>query len=47
MAKKKILRATVGHARPTDDGVQTSVIIEALMNSRLLTYGGADDREES
>lgn len=47
VAKKKILRATVRHARSTNDGVQTSIKIEALMNSRLLTYGGADDREES
>ena len=44
---KKILEATVGNARPTNDGVQTSIKVETLMSSRPLTYGGADHRDET
>ena len=43
---KKILKATIGNKGPTRDGVQTSIKVEALMNSRPLTYGGADHRDE-
>ena len=43
---KKILKATVGNVGPTIDGVQTFLKVEALMNSRPLTYGGADHRDE-
>ena len=44
---KKILKATVGNAGLTNDGVQTSIKVEALMNSRPLKYGGADHRDET
>ena len=35
------------NAGPTNDGVQTSIKVEALMNSRPLKYGGADHRDET
>ena len=41
---KKTLRTVVGNAGLTDDELQTA--IKALVNSRSLTYEGADTRDE-
>lgn len=44
---KKTLKAVVGNAGLTDDELQPAIKeVEALMNSRLLTYEGADRRDE-
>ena len=44
---KKTLKAVVGNAGLTDDELQTAIKeVEALMNSRPLTYEGADPRDE-
>ena len=44
---KKILKAIVGNAGLTDNKLQTAIKeVEALMNSRPLTYEGADPRDE-
>ena len=44
---KKTLKATVGNAGLTDDEQQTAMKeVEALMNSRPLTYEGAYPRDE-
>ena len=44
---KKTLKAIVGNAGLTDDELQTAVKeVEALMNSRPLTYEGADPRDK-
>ena len=44
---KKTLRRVVGNAGLTDDELQTAIkAVEALMNSRSLTYEGADPRDE-
>ena len=44
---KKTLRAVVGNAGLTADELQTAIKeVEALMNSRPLTYEGADPRDE-
>ena len=44
---KKTLKAIVGNAGLTDDELQTAIKeVEALMNSRPLTYEGADPRDE-
>ena len=43
----KTLKAIVGNAGLTDDELQTAIKeVEALMNSRPLTYEGADPRDE-
>ena len=45
---KKTLRTVVGNAGLTDDELQTAIkAVEALMNSRSLTYEGADPRDEA
>ena len=42
---KKTLKVIVGNAGLTDDELQTAIKeVEALMNSRPLTYEGADPR---
>ena len=44
---KKTLRTVVGNVGLTDDELQTAIKgVEALMNSRSLTYEGADPRDE-
>ena len=44
---KKTLKAIVGKAGLTDDELQTAFKkVEVLMNSRPLTYEGADPRDE-
>ena len=44
---KKTLRTVVGNAGLTDDELQTTIkAVEALMNSRSLTYEGVDPRDE-
>ena len=44
---KKTLRTVVGNAGLTDDELQTAIkAVEALMNSRSLTYEGADPQNE-
>ena len=44
---KKTLKAIVGNARLTDDELEVAIKeAEALMNSRPLTYEGADLRDE-
>ncbi|XP_074612382.1 uncharacterized protein LOC141866735 [Acropora palmata] len=44
---KKTLKAVVGNAGLTDDELQTAMKeVEALMNSRQLTYEAADPRDE-
>ena len=44
---KKTLKVVVGNAGLTDDELQTAIKeVEALMNSRPLTYEGADPRDE-
>ena len=44
---KKTLKAAVGHAGLIDDELQTAIMeVEVLMNSRTLTYEGADPRDE-
>ena len=44
---KKTLRAVVGNAGLTNDELQTAIKeVEALMNSRPLTYEGADPQDE-
>ena len=44
---KKTLKGVVGNAGMTDDELQTAIKeVEALMNSRPLTYEGADPRDE-
>ena len=44
---KKTLKAVVGNAGLTDDELQTAIKeVEALMNSKPLTYEGADPRDE-
>ena len=44
---RKTLRTVVGNAGQTDDELQTAIkVVEALMNSRSLTYEGADPRDE-
>ena len=44
---KKTLKVIVGNAGLTDDELQTAIKeVEALMNSRPLTYEGADPRDE-
>ena len=44
---KKTLKAIVGNAGLTDDELQTAIKeVEALMNSRPLTYEGADPRDK-
>ena len=43
----KTLRTVVGNAGLTDDELQTAIkAVEAMMNSRSLTYEGADPRDE-
>ena len=43
----KTLRTVVGNAGLTDDELQSAInAVEALMNSRSLTYQGADPRDE-
>ena len=44
---KKTLKVIIGNAGLTDDEPQTAIKeVEALMNSRPLTYEGADPRDE-
>ena len=44
---KKTVKAVVGNAGLTDNELQTAIKeVEALMNSRPLTYEGADPRDE-
>ena len=44
---KKTLKAVVGNAGLTDDEMQTAIKeVEALMNSKPLTYEGADPRDK-
>lgn len=44
---KKTLKAIVGNAGLTDDELQTAIKeVEALLNSRPLTYEGTDPRDE-
>lgn len=43
---KKTLKATVENAGPTNEGVQTVIKVEVLMNSRPLTNERADARDE-
>ena len=43
----KTLRTVVGNAGLTDDELQTAIkAVQAMMNSRSLTYEGADPRDE-